>query len=702
MCTVFTNMENVSNLDLFVTLKQGGSIKDNKILFDLIISKLSNALSDDEIKHLKCFCSTYCSNLFKKWLKSGSKGSCFIQNNSEWLCKNVDWPNFLINPQTNESISPKPSTSQELLSPVKSVGTTTVISPRKPFSDLGPKQKKKRVDFLTLPSDELEFAYLKSLRDNGKTEVAKIFEHILKNPFETQKVTEFLFKQRNETLSPEIALGSLTSLKLSKWQYNNLRKTVQDAGANVFPSYYSIQKTKQQCYPCNNDIDITDTSAQIKLQALLDLTAKRILKIIDNNNINDDMKDLQLISKWGFDGASNQSVYKQRGDIDNIDDSSIFMGSLVPIKLVCGDVVLWENEVPNSTFFCRPMFFKFMKENTMNITQEKDYIQSQIDNLKETVCGLKTISHTLMLTMIDGKITSVLSETSSQRCDICKATPKEMNNYELISKKPIDTDALNFGISSLHAWPRFMECILHISYKLDVKSWTTNSQNRSQIESRKKAIQDSFKSRTGLLIDVVKQGKGTTNDGNTARRFFGDVGTTASITGVDENLIRRFSVILECISSGHTINVDKFKEFADDTLHLYNQLYSWYYMPASVHKILVHGKDIIGNLGLIPIGKLSEEASESRNKDFRRYREQHSRKINRKATNEDILNNLLVSSDPYISSIRPKLYRKHKRLSNAAQSLLILNDSFFDQDEPENAAIKENVAFVDVNTIDED
>lgn len=39
------------------------------------------------------------------------------------------------------------------------------------------------------------------------------------------------------------------------------------------------------------------------------------------------------------------------------------------------------------------------------------------------------------------------------------------------------------------------------------------------MKSKKKNIQDAFKNRMGLLIDVVKQDHGSTNDGNTARRF---------------------------------------------------------------------------------------------------------------------------------------------------------------------------------------
>lgn len=71
-------------------------------------------------------------------------------------------------------------------------------------------------------------------------------------------------------------------------------------------------------------------------------------------------------------------------------------------------------------------------------------------------------------------------------------------------------------------------------------------------------------------------------------------------------------------------------------------------MPASLHRILIHGADIV-KVAALPIGMFSEEALESRNKDLRRYRELYSRKFSREDTVRDILTCLLVSSDPHIS-----------------------------------------------------
>lgn len=74
---------------------------------------------------------------------------------------------------------------------------------------------------------------------------------------------------------------------------------------------------------------------------------------------------------------------------------------------------------------------------------------------------------------------------------------------------------------------------------------------------KKKNIQEQFRRKLGLLIDVVKQGVGTSNDKNTARRFFENPSVTVEITGLDEIIIRKFSILLQAIASGEEINPEK-------------------------------------------------------------------------------------------------------------------------------------------------
>lgn len=67
---------------------------------------------------------------------------------------------------------------------------------------------------------------------------------------------------------------------------------------------------------------------------------------------------------------------------------------------------------------------------------------------------------------------------------------------------------------------------------------------------------------------------------------------------------------------------------------------------------------------------LSEEAQEARNKDYRAYRLHHSRRNGRVATNEDVMNNLLLSSDPFINRFRSKLKIKKLEYNNDVIKLL--------------------------------
>lgn len=66
-------------------------------------------------------------------------------------------------------------------------------------------------------------------------------------------------------------------------------------------------------------------------------------------------------------------------------------------------------------------------------------------------------------------------------------------------------------------------------------------------------------------------------------------------------MIQRFGVILSVLSSGYEIDVNAFEVYSLETAQRFVQLYPWFYMPASIHKILIHGTDVIRH-ALLPIG----------------------------------------------------------------------------------------------------
>uniref|UniRef100_A0A2S2QS23 Uncharacterized protein n=1 Tax=Sipha flava TaxID=143950 RepID=A0A2S2QS23_9HEMI len=141
--------------------------------------------------------------------------------------------------------------------------------------------------------------------------------------------------------------------------------------------------------------------------------------------------------------------------------------------------------------------------------------------------------------MIDGKVCNALTEnTSTQVCYICKATPKDMNNIFHINKRPVNHKTFTFGLSPLHAWIRMFECLIHVSYRLDFKIWQARGEeNKQMLKVRKEEIQKQFRLKMGLIIDQPTQrGAGTSNDGNTARRFFVDTEMSSSITGLKKRI----------------------------------------------------------------------------------------------------------------------------------------------------------------------
>ncbi|XP_053970340.1 uncharacterized protein LOC128872056 isoform X3 [Hylaeus volcanicus] len=193
----------------------------------------------------------------------------------------------------------------------------------------------------------------------------------------------------------------------------------------------------------------------------------------------------------------------------------------------------------------------------------------------------------------------------------------------------------------------------------------------------------------GLIVDVPKPGFGNSNDGNTSRRFFANHLLSASTTQIDVQFIYRLKVILEAISSNHKINVDKFAAYASETAKLYVELYPWHPMTPTMHKILIHGAAVIEH-AILPIGQLSEEAAKVRNKHFRQYRQNYSRKFSRKLCNEDVINRLLLTSDPLLTSLRPKQRKRTLPLLKDTIDLLALANVTIsgieseDEDEAEN------------------
>uniref|UniRef100_A0A6P7GJF5 Uncharacterized protein LOC114337613 n=1 Tax=Diabrotica virgifera virgifera TaxID=50390 RepID=A0A6P7GJF5_DIAVI len=282
-----------------------------------------------------------------------------------------------------------------------------------------------------------------------------------------------------------------------------------------------------------------------------------------------------------------------------------------------------------------------------------------------------SIKHIFTCTMVDGKTVNVLTETkSTQACNVCKATPVNMNNIEDLNKRVCDQDSYKFGLSILHSYLRTYEYLLHIAYKLETQQWQARgNEAKAIVKRRKDNMSTEFYTKMGLVVDQPKQGGGNSNDGNTARKFFKNPDIVAEITGLSKELIERFANILLTLSSCHYIDEEKFRVYCLETAKLAVSSYGWYKMSASVHKILFHGADIIKSLPL-PVGQMSEDVLEASQKSYKNLRQFHSRKTSRLNTNADIFNWMLISSDPVITNTRKRPKKEASTYNEVVRSML--------------------------------
>lgn len=650
----------ISRRELYNIFTSSGQSKiDNQFNFLTNTLQLRTGCPQSDLNDIKTKMYHFKSEFKTKWLSVGRSEKRFLDKYNKWLDTIISFKRY---EPCNQSKRGRPTI---------------------PFVESNERTKRKKTEELrkSTPIAELSYATQMGFRATGNTEASKLLKEITtsspQRASKYKKAYKTSLQKEPCKMSGEDALALLVDAKLSRHQYSIIRQSNPDR----FPSYKVLQAEKKKCYP--NDIKVNETSAQVPLQALLNHTVERLITVQENVLSllsNEELGKLQLMTKWGFDGSSGHSSYKQAFHGSQASDSAVFITSIVPLRLVCdpdgrNQKIVWQNPRPSSTRYCRPLKIAFMKESSEVSVAEKNRVDTEIQQLQNSELNFHgrfiSVSHKMIFAMIDGKICNALTKTTStQKCYICGATSKDFNDIDTMITRPISTQNLQFGISVLHGWIRFFECLLHISYKLPIQKWQARGDEKLIVAETKKYIQTKFREKTGLLVDFPKPGFGNSNDGNTSRRFFSNPEISAEITKLDVELIKKMHNILIVVSCGHSINLDRFREYTRDTARHFVNLYGWYRMPPTLHKFFIHGADIISS-ALLPIGQLTEEAQEARNKDFKNYREQYSRKCNREKSNEDIFNLFLLTSDPILTSKRKESKKSIKKIPKEALDMLV-------------------------------
>lgn len=353
--------------------QQNGSKDKNKAVLSYVIEKLhlTDCENSSKMVEVSKTVSNFTSKVSEKWKKCNRILKDFRIKNEKWLATHI----FLEHPNNN-----KPSLKK---------GRPIIAS----FTDISHQTKRKRVSLLveTYTKEELAFATSSSLRLSGQRDAALMVQKVTKD-LEATKIKHALTRPTPLPIkyTSEEALALYINQEFTVSTYLEVRSGAKQRNADIYPSYSSIQKAKKACYPPKESIIITEISAKVQLQSLVDKTVTRLVMVQEDVLIQEAESEdsLTTIYKWGCDGSAGHSRYKQKfnGEDRSVhSDEFLFAVCLVPLRLQTQNgKILWNNPRPSSTRFCRPIKISFQKETIELSKNEIEDVENQIRSIKPT------------------------------------------------------------------------------------------------------------------------------------------------------------------------------------------------------------------------------------------------------------------------------------------------------------------------------
>lgn len=583
------------------------------------------------------------------------------------------------------------------------------------FDELG---RSKRFDFVKKKAESVQTskAALEVLLRLAKNErkfalvgiLKKIIEYDKKN--ETEKLLKLLEQKPVEKMSPARAYMFKLENNLSIRTYNRIRRIVNKYDADVFPSYKSMLAFQTSRMPTTLKFD--DKSASISVKELNEITINSLLilisddlsKILKEEKIEKNEK-LKIIVRfiWGLDGSTQQRIYNQKGTFgEKIDDSSLMISSLAPVEMIISredgsKLCRWRNPAPGSRSYNRTIVMRYEKESNDSILKMYNEVNEQIKQIQGKIVESINLNNIegqnaevvpfFYLTMIDGKVCTVLTRTKSfAQCPVCNAKPLDMNKIENLTngKFMMQEKAIKHTVSPLHSVINFVRALFNIACRKNINSWRVPQNKRETFKSNRLRYKQALWDHFGVHFDEPRQGgTASSTTGSVCRKLLKDPKKLAEVLELDFTLVERLGIILKALNCKEEIDGEKFGKYALDTYKIFIQNYPWFYMPCTMHKVLAHGGEIIKSSPL-PVGMMTEEGAEAKNKLFRTFREFLARKMDRRKTNEDVFVRMLFLSDPYLATlinIESPYYMNKDKLPKNIQMLLKNSENPGTQDE---------------------
>ena len=182
------------------------------------------------------------------------------------------------------------------------------------------------------------------------------------------------------------------------------------------------------------------------MKELLKETAASLIKLNSQNNIIEEGNQYFIIGKYGVDGSGSPKIRHQlvdneialleTGHLDPSKTSNFLLSCYCPLEVQHSNISIWQNPVPNSTAFARPVSLTRAPEDRNTLTHE---LGSSFHLIREPYeedllldNKLIKLIFTTECSMIDGKMVSLLQGDSGAFCHYCHVSRADANNLTQI------------------------------------------------------------------------------------------------------------------------------------------------------------------------------------------------------------------------------------------------------------------------------
>ena len=215
---------------------------------------------------------------------------------------------------------------------------------------------------------------------------------------------------------------------MGRSKYQSLSSILQDNGHSILPGWKEIRKYQIEITPPLYTVQDPTFGVKVEYKSAIRMTVKRILETLPENALSTTSSQLTAKFKDGVDGSGSHPIYNQQG---NVQTNNIIMYIFCPLSLEDDTgKELWKELTPYSPSANRPLFLLLGKESYENVSRVGEAVEERSKLSIEPILidhndRKYDVTVSCSLSMIDGKMKSLLSGLGGAFCTLCTVTREE-------------------------------------------------------------------------------------------------------------------------------------------------------------------------------------------------------------------------------------------------------------------------------------